>query len=130
MMLRLEESYLWLPGERLRKWCSILPVMHRLANIFSPAISLIAFRLNFDKHLVGCQHHRQHVKDGTASGIRVKMVPEAAETVPGRTVHSIYFSRGLFFQNHLFIPTARCKYHTAGIYLEMNEKKRSWKVQS
>lgn len=91
MMLRLVEVYSWLPRERLRKWCSILPVMHRIANIFSPAISFIAFRLNFDKHLVACQHHRQHLEDCTANGILVKMVPEAAETVPGRTVPLICF---------------------------------------
>ena len=129
MMLRLVEVYSWLPRERLRKWCSIMPVMHRIANIFSPAISFIAFRLNFDKHLVACQHHRQHLEDCTANGILVKWCPKRQKLFPGELFPPFAFPWS-FFQNHLLIPTVRCKYHTAGTYQELNEKKHSWKVQS
>lgn len=106
-MLHVVRVYLWSPGEKLRKWCSLLPVMLMLINVFSPGISFIAFRLHFDKHLVECQHHRQHAEDCKASCILEEMVPEPVEAIPERTVSFLYFSTDLFFQNHLLIPTAR-----------------------
>ncbi len=106
-MLHLVENYLSLPKEKLRKWCSILPLMLMLVNVFSPAISFMAFHLHFDKHLLECQHHRLHAEDCQASCILEEMVPEPAETIPERTVAFIYFSPDLFLQNHLLIPAAR-----------------------
>ena len=107
-MLHLVETCLSLPREKLRKWCSILPLMLMLVNVFSPTISFMAFHLHFDKHLVECQQqHRHHAEDCQASCILEEMVPEPVETTPGRTVSFIYFSPDLFFQNHLLVPTAR-----------------------
>ena len=107
MMLHLLKPYSSLAEDNPRQWCSILPVMLILVNIFGPAISFMTFHLDFDRHLVECQHHRRHAEDCQASCILEEMVPEAAETIPERTVSFIYFSSDLFFQNHQFIPTAR-----------------------
>lgn len=77
-----------------------------LVNTFSPVISLMTFRLQFDKHLVECQYYRHHDEYCQASCILEEMIPEQAEAIPERAISIIYFFSD-FLQDHQLIPTAQ-----------------------
>ena len=104
-MLRLLKVYLRLSKEKLKKWCCILPLILMLANIFSPVIALMTFRLQFDKHLVECRQLRHHDEYCQASCILEEMMPEQTEAIPEKAISIIYFFSDLFLQNHQRTPT-------------------------
>ena len=105
-MLHVAETYLRWPEEKLIMWCSILPVVFMLVNIFSPVISLMTFRLNFDEHLVECQQYRRHSENCQASCILEEIMAEQSEAIPDKTIFFTHFYPDLFFHNHHLISTA------------------------
>ncbi|MDN5213229.1 hypothetical protein QQ020_14265 [Fulvivirgaceae bacterium BMA12] len=104
-MLRLLKAYLTLSTEKLKKWCSILPLILMLVNIFNPVITLMTFHWQFDKYLVECGHLRHHDEYCQASCILEEMMPEQAEAIPEKAISITYFFSDLFLQNRQWIPT-------------------------
>ena len=105
-MLHIPKAYSWLLKEKPKKWFSFLLFILMLVNIFSPVISLMTFRLHFDKHIVECRHHRHHDEYCQALCILEEMMPEQAEAIPEKAISLTYFFSDLF-QNQQLIPTAQ-----------------------
>lgn len=85
-------TYSGLNKTKLKYWFCLLLVALMFAEIFSPAILLVAFQMHFGEHFVECQHNRSH---NQATCILTEIMPEQIKTVADRV--PLYFFLNLFF---------------------------------